>query len=416
MRALDIAIVGYGSAGQALAIALARDGHRIAVFEQAAQPGPTGAGFLLQPTGMAALWELGLLDGALAHGVRVNRLYGENASGRAVMDMAYADLDSRLFGLGLQRGALFELMHAALPAAVEINAGRRIVSVDVDRGHLLDEHGRNHGPFDLIVAADGAASRLRGLLTEVRLDRPYPWGALWCLLPLRDWPWPDQLRQRYRLARQMIGLLPVGSRPGDPTPRMSFFWSLRTDEFAHWPDQDLDAWRRQLLALWPALGKHVDDLLSHAQLARASYRDSVLGPRWHRGRLLVLGDAAHAMSPQLGQGVNMGLLDALGLRAALRDSSPDSTGQHASLDGVLAGFAAARRQHVRAYQFWSRWLTPMFQSDLDWAARARDLLLLPLGRLPGGRQQMLRILTGTRSGWLGQWQLPQGFVEALARM
>lgn len=52
MRLMDIAIVGYGSAGQALAIALARDGHRVRVFEQVPQPGPVGAGFLLQPTGM----------------------------------------------------------------------------------------------------------------------------------------------------------------------------------------------------------------------------------------------------------------------------------------------------------------------------------------------------------------------------
>ena len=43
------------------------------------------------------------------------------------------------------------------------------------------------------------------------------------------------------------------------------------------------------------------------------------------------------------------------------------------------------------------------------------LLFVPLGRLPGGRQQMLRTLTGTRSGWFGRWPLPVGFLEALAR-
>lgn len=408
MHTRDIAIVGYGSAGQALAIALARDGHRVRVFEQAAQPGPVGAGFLLQPTGMAALWELGLLDAALAHGARIRRLYGDNPAGRAVMDMAYADLDPRLFGLGLQRGALFELLRTAMPAEVELCAGRRIVSVDSGRGRLRDEAGRDDGPYDLVVAADGAASLLRDSLPQVRLDRPYPWGALWCLLPLADWPWPDQLRQRYRLARQMIGLLPVGSRPGDAIPRMSFFWSLRTDEFAAWPQQALGDWHRQLVELWPALAAHVGDLASHGQLVRASYRDSVLGPRWHCGRLLALGDAAHAMSPQLGQGVNMALLDVLALRDALRVEAP--------LDALLAGFAASRRRHIRAYQLWSRWLTPLFQSDHDWAARMRDLVFAPMGRLPGGRQQMLRVLTGTHSGWFGRWPLPVGFVEELAKL
>ena len=52
MKPLHIAIVGYGTAGQAAALLLARDGHRVEVFERAPEPGPVGAGFLLQPTGL----------------------------------------------------------------------------------------------------------------------------------------------------------------------------------------------------------------------------------------------------------------------------------------------------------------------------------------------------------------------------
>ncbi|MBL8242673.1 MAG: FAD-dependent monooxygenase [Rhodanobacteraceae bacterium] len=403
----DIAIVGYGTAGQALAIALARDGHRVRVFEQAPQPGPVGAGFLLQPTGMAALWSLGLLDAARACGTPVDRLHGENARGRVVMDMRYADLDRRLSGLGMQRGALFEVLRAALPPAVELHAGRRIVAVDAAQGRLTDADGRCEGPFDLVVAADGAGSRLRGGLPSTRLDQPYPWGAVWCLLPLRDWPHPHELRQRYRAARQMLGLLPVGTRPGDPTPRMSFFWSVPAQAFDDWAALPLEHWHAQMIDLWPQFAPHLADLQDRRLLARASYRDVILGARWHHGRLLLLGDAAHAMSPQLGQGVNMALLDALALRDALRTAQP--------LEAALAGFAAARRAHIRAYQFWSRWLTPLFQSDLDWPATLRDWLFHPLGRLPGSRLQALRILTGTRRGWFGRWPLPAGFVESLAQ-
>lgn len=405
MPALDIAIVGYGSAGQALAIALGRDGHRLRVFEQVPRPGPVGAGLLLQPTGMAALWQLGLLAEARRFGARIERLHGDNPRGRTVMDMRYRELDTRLHGLALQRGALFEILAAARPPEVVVEAGRRIVAVAAESGRLRDEQGREEGPFDLVIAADGAASTLRAQLPGLRLDRPYPWGALWCLLPLRDWPHPQELRQRYRGTRTMIGLLPVGTRPGDPTPRMSFFWSLRTAGFDAWSRQPLAAWRQQLLALWPALEPHLPDLTSHAQLARASYRDAILGARWHSGRLLLLGDAAHAMSPQLGQGVNMALLDALALRDALRSGAP--------LDATLAGFAATRRAHIRAYQIWSRWLTPLFQSDHDWVAPLRDLLFLPLGRLPGGRQQALHLLSGTRSGCFGRWRLPAAFLDSL---
>ncbi|MFO1493992.1 MAG: NAD(P)/FAD-dependent oxidoreductase [Lysobacterales bacterium] len=405
---LAIAIVGYGTAGQALGIALGRAGHSIDIYEQAAQPGPVGAGFLLQPTGMAALWQLGLLEAAWGLGARIERLYGENPAGRVVMDMRYADLGAHYCGLGMQRGALFQLLHAAQPAGVRIHAGRRIEQVDSARGYLVDAGGRREGPFDLVVAADGAASALRPLLGRTRLDRPYPWGALWCLLPLGAWPWPQELRQRYRLARQMLGLLPVGTRPDDPQPRMSFFWSLHGDAFESWATQPLAAWHAELSALWPAITPHLGGLSSHAVLARARYRDVLLDLPWHRDRLVLLGDAAHAMSPQLGQGVNMALLDALTLAETLE--TPGTLAER------LDAYARQRTEHIRAYRSFSRWLTPLFQSEADALARLRDLCFAPLSRLPGGRAQSLAILTGTRSGWFGRWPLPEGYLEALAAL
>ncbi|MDZ3824617.1 MAG: FAD-dependent monooxygenase, partial [Pseudoxanthomonas sp.] len=78
-RALHIAIVGYGTAGQAAAVLLAADGHVPEVFERVPWPGPVGAGFLLQPTGLAVLWRMGLLDTVLGHGRRIGRLYGRTA-------------------------------------------------------------------------------------------------------------------------------------------------------------------------------------------------------------------------------------------------------------------------------------------------------------------------------------------------
>src|SRR5207342_1855866 len=129
---MRIAIIGYGTGGQAAAVALSRDGHRVEVFEQAPAPGPVGAGFLLQPTGLSALWRMGLLDQVLAHGAPIARLHGTSHRGRTVMDMWYRDLDARLFGLGVQRGALFALLDAAWTEQRTLHAGRRIIALDVD--------------------------------------------------------------------------------------------------------------------------------------------------------------------------------------------------------------------------------------------------------------------------------------------
>ena len=402
---MHIAIVGYGTAGQALAILLSRDGHAVEVFERAAEPGPVGAGFLLQPTGLQVLWQMGLLPAALEYGAPVTRLYGETADGRGVMDMRYQGLDSRMHGLGMQRGALFTLLADAWQGIADLHRGTRVASVDHETGRLVDEHGRKHGPFDLVIAADGSASQLRKQVSESRVDRVYPWGALWCLVPRGDWPWADELRQRYVAARKMIGLLPVGTRPGDDVPRLSFFWSLPTSDFDAWKERGLQAWLQEIDGIWPQAGTRLEGIADASQLARASYRDA-LQKRWHRGRLVLAGDAAHAMSPQLGQGVNMALMDAMALRDALRDE--------ACVDHALARYQRVRRRHVSIYHFWSHWLTPLFQSERDVVATIRDLGMLPLGKLPGGSGHMLRILSGTQQGWLGKLALEPGFIAALS--
>ena len=93
MESQRIAIVGYGSAGQASAVLLERDGHEVTVFERVTKPGPVGAGFLLQPSGLQVLWRMGLLEPVLRHGARVDRLFGDTPCGRAA---EFPEIDRRI--------------------------------------------------------------------------------------------------------------------------------------------------------------------------------------------------------------------------------------------------------------------------------------------------------------------------------
>ena len=76
-----------------------------------------------------------------------------------------------------------------------------------------------------------------------------------------------------------------------------------------------------------------------------------------------------------------------------------------TIASALDDYARTRAAHLAIYQFLSRWLTPLFQSDLDALAWWRDLLFLPLSRMPIARGESLKILTGLKRGWFGRLPL-----------
>ena len=142
-----IAVVGGGVAGCATAVLLRRQGHDVTLFEAVDDPRPIGAGLLLQPTGQAVLQRLGLLDDVLAHGATIDRLFGDNAVGRTVLNMSYRRFAPGCFGLGIQRGTLFGLLWRHMVAAAR--AGQRhavrVLREAVDgRAQAHRRAGRDH--------------------------------------------------------------------------------------------------------------------------------------------------------------------------------------------------------------------------------------------------------------------------------
>lgn len=393
---LHIAIIGAGTAGAAAGLLLARAGHKVAVFEAVAAPGPVGAGILLQPTGQAVLARLGLRDEVVARGHRVDHLLCETSRGRKVLDLSYAALGDGHHGYGLHRGALFAALFRALQdqAGVGLHLGVEIRAlVTTPKGRLLrDAAGNDHGPFDLTVVADGAGSDLRDDQRISRVVRPYPWGALWWVAPDPDRQFRGRLHQIVEGAQTMLGLLPTGTAPDRPdVPLVSLFWSIRADRVDAFRQGDLGAWKARVSQLLPAAAAVVASIDSADQLLFARYRDVVM-PVWHGDRTVWLGDAAHAMSPQLGQGANLALCDAAALA--------DCVAAHPDVKAALSAYTRTRRRHLDYYQWATRALTPFFQSDSRLLPWLRDLGMPLAGALPWSRRKMVAAMAGAETGLL----------------
>ncbi len=403
MSPLHIAIAGAGIGGLAAAAFLTRDGHRVTLFERFPAPRPRGAGLMLQPTGLACLAQLGLDRAAIVQGETIARLWGETVAGRRIFDVGYAEIGPKVFGLAMHRAALFGILYGevsrlgvAMVPAAEIAASR----LDAGKRLLIDAAGGAHGPFDLVIDGTGMRSALRRSEMPLAYDSPCRSGAIWGIVaePV-DWPHRGELRQRYDGCQVMIGILPVGRAPGDDRRLTALFWSLRVADFPAWRETGLAAWKARVIGLWPAVAPFVEQIASPDQMTLASYADTGLRQPYAE-RIVCLGDAARSTSPQLGQGANLALIDAATLSVCLREN--------ADVTAALTSYAARRRAHTRFYAIASRWLTPFFQSDSRTAALVRDITFPLMGHVPYLRREMVRTLSGMKTGLFshldpGQW-------------
>lgn len=401
MRGLNIAVAGCGPCGLTAALLLHRSGHHVTLFERFDTPRPIGSGLMIQPTGMAVLSKMGLLDAVLKSGSRISRLFGK-AGSRVVLDVHYSALRHRsAFGIGIHRASLFSILYdAVLQTGMTVHTGRTLIGSELvgERRLLRFADGEADGPFDLIVDTLGTRTPL-----APPTGRELAYGALWASL---DWPGdagfePDALEQRYSRASTMAGVLPIGTPPGAVMRKAAFFWSIRADRLEAWRDAGLSSWKSKVAALWPNCAVLLDQVQGAEQLTFARYAHRTLSAPVEPA-LVHIGDAWHSASPQLGQGANMALLDAWALAKGLAEAG--------SVDeGVRRGIRL-RRRHVLAYQWLTALFTPVYQSDSRLLPFIRDRLVGPISKLwPATAIQaaMVSGLVANPLGPLGLDECPQ---------
>lgn len=371
MKTLEIAIIGGGTAGLACAVGLAQWGHRVVVFEKHATIAPVGAGILLQPAGVRALANFGLRCEDVSS--PISRLVADNHRNQRLVDIEFAP-DSP--ALGISRGALTGLLERR---ARELGV---LFRLDTDVQRIIDYPGARKAyveygspgdeprrcSCDAVVLACGTNTQLATSHGFGALPAPYPWGALHGIVHVDDWQFETKLRQRVHGARRMAGLLPCGREDGKL--KLSFFWSLRTSEYLAWADRPWQEFVQEVTTLWPEAAPALASMTREDQTF-ARYRHAMPSTFAH-GRLALIGDAAHAMSPQLGLGTTLALEDAHALRLAIQKTQ--------DVRCALAAYSAWRMPVARRKQRLSKLLTPLFQSEMP--AWLRDPMFILGRRLP----------------------------------
>jgi salicylate hydroxylase len=354
---LSVVIVGGGIGGLFAANALIGQGLRVSVYEQASALGEIGAGVYVTPNAVRHLERVGLGPAVETWGARVGpgSCYFRH-DGAPIAPVQVSDASGNA-SFGMHRADLVDFLAANLPAGV-VHTGHRAVGFE-QNGDVARVRFANGATAEgeVVVGADGIHSELRSYV--VRPSKPVFHGTisyrgLVAHERLPDWPmdrwqmWAGPSKHflvfpvRHGTMVNYVGFVPTDeemkeswSAPGDP--------AVLRREFEGWD---------------PRIGNVLQQV---DKTFRWALYDREPLSTWTKGRLTLLGDAAHPMLPHLGQGANQSIEDGMALATIL--AQPDTSEVPAS----LLAYERLRRERVAKIQLGAR------QNGLRLDSAAADL-------------------------------------------
>lgn len=303
-----ILIVGAGIGGLCAAIALAQIGAEVDVIDIKPDNSVPGVGWGLRTNGLRALREIGLLEQTLAIGFPTPPLSYYDRNGRHVVDIPYGrKFDGMPNNVQLPRLGFLEMASArALEAGCSIMMATTAVDIQQDvTGVTVGLSDGSSRRYDLVIGFDGINSQIRGYLFGEKYVPVRSGGVAW-RAPVRA---PDTLRGAVfchgfggkvgfvPLVGGMMYVIVTHFEPGRPRHDPAAFAQIMHQR------------AREMMGDSTFMAEAIDSLRTAPNVAYTPL-DTVMVPNpWYRGRVMIMGDAAHAMTPYLGSGAAMAIED-----------------------------------------------------------------------------------------------------------
>lgn len=364
---MKIVIVGGGIGGLALAVALQKHGVPSVVCERAPELREIGAGLLLTPNASWVMDRLGLLEETRGCGQEVKSWHILDRGGRRLQRFGTVTMHAP--SVSLTRTALQTLLLRQLPPA-GVRLGRGVRSVKQDEA---DPQGSARVCFtdgsreeaDLLVGADGGRSLVRDAVAAAAPTRFQGYVGWRALVPRVPEAWSEGLVTESWSGGLRFGIAPVGGG--------SSYWygTENTSEDFTVPPGQRKGWLLERFKGWHAPVAELIEATPEEQILLHGIYDRAPLRRWSRGRIVLLGDAAHLMTPNLGQGAATALEDAWTLARCLAGGD--------TLPRALARYEKTRRARLAFVTWQARQIGRMIQWENPFLSTLRDvgMRLLP---------------------------------------
>ena len=334
MDNLKVVIIGAGMGGLATGIALRQAGYNVEIYDRVSDLRPAGAGISLWSNGVKVLNRLGLGKEIALIGGKMDRIAYYSNTGEKLTDFSLQPLVDRVGQrpYPVARTDLQGMLLEVFGAEVQLNSKCFAVEQDGDSVTAVFEDGRK-ATGDVLIAADGTHSMLRSYVLGHVVERQYVGYVNWNgLVPISEDLAPRNNWDVYVGEHKRASMMPVG---GD---RFYFFFDVPLPKGTESrPDhrEDLASFFKGWALPVQTLIQRLDPLKTN----RVEIHDVEPLQTLVRGRVALLGDAAHSSAPDLGQGGCQAMEDALVLTNYLQTTN-------ISVEDALKRYEAARKDRV----------------------------------------------------------------------